>query len=65
MTALLDVVEVSKLFALGGGRGPLALLKRLLAGNPDSLPKVHAVDKVSLTIEKGETVGLVGEVRLR
>jgi oligopeptide/dipeptide ABC transporter ATP-binding protein len=61
MTALLDVVEVSKLFALGGGRGPLALLKRLLAGNPDSLPKVHAVDKVSLTIGKGETVGLVGE----
>src|SRR5690349_11866788 len=61
MTALLDVAEVSKLFALGGGSGPLALLKRHLAGKPDSLSKIHAVDNVSFTIEKGETVGLVGE----
>jgi oligopeptide/dipeptide ABC transporter ATP-binding protein len=32
-----------------------------LAGGPDKLPKVHAVDDVSFVINKGETVGLVGE----
>ena len=61
MTTLLDVVEVSKFFAAGGGPGPLALFKRHFAREPVSLPKVHAVDNVSFTIEKGETIGLVGE----
>ncbi|WP_022666875.1 ABC transporter ATP-binding protein [Desulfospira joergensenii] len=35
------------------------LVRRLGSGNPE--PSVHAVDKVSLQINKGEVVGLVGE----
>ncbi len=61
MTALLDVAEFSKLFPIGSGPGPLARLRRRFAGGPENLPKVHAVDDVSFVINKGETVGLVGE----
>jgi len=61
MTVLLDVADVSKQFPAGGGPGAWERLKRRLAGGPDNLPKVHAVDDVSFVIDKGETVGLVGE----
>src|SRR5271170_3622702 len=61
MSALLDVVEFSKLFPVGGGGGTLASLRRRFAGGAEKLPKVHAVDDVSFVIDKGETVGLVGE----
>jgi oligopeptide/dipeptide ABC transporter ATP-binding protein len=61
MTVLLDAADVSKLFPVGGGPGLLARLKRRIAGGVESLPKVHAVDDVSFVINKGETVGLVGE----
>src|SRR5277367_1763154 len=61
MTVLLDVAEFSKLFPVGGVPGPIARLRRRFAGGPEKLPKVYAVDNVSLVIDKGETVGLVGE----
>jgi oligopeptide/dipeptide ABC transporter ATP-binding protein len=61
MTALLDVEHLFKLFPVGGGAGPLARFKRRFSGGPELLPKVHAVDDVSFVINKGETVGLVGE----
>jgi oligopeptide/dipeptide ABC transporter ATP-binding protein len=61
MTALLDVADVSKLFPVGGGPGAWTRLKRRLSGGVQSLPKVYAVDDVSFVVNKGETVGLVGE----
>src|SRR5277367_2297576 len=61
MTVLLDVAEFSKLFPVGGVPGPIARLRRRFAGGVEKLPKVYAVDDVSFVIEKGETVGLVGE----
>jgi oligopeptide/dipeptide ABC transporter ATP-binding protein len=61
MTILLEVTDVSKLFPVGGGPGLLARFKRRWSGGPHKLPKVHAVDDVSFAIDKGETVGLVGE----
>jgi oligopeptide/dipeptide ABC transporter ATP-binding protein len=61
MTTLLDVVEVSKLFPAGAGPGPWTRFKRRLSGGVKTLPKVYAVDDVSFVINKGETVGLVGE----
>ncbi len=65
MTALLDVVEFSKLFPVGGTAGAWASLRRRFSGGAEKLPKVHAVDDVSFVINKGETVGLVGEFGLR
>src|ERR1700685_2210134 len=61
MTVLLDVGDVSKTFPVGGAPGTWTRLKRRLAGGPQKLPQVHAVDGVSFVINKGETVGLVGE----
>ena len=61
MTTLLDVADVSKLFPVGGGPGPLQRFKRRWSGGPEKLPQVHAVDHVSFVINKGETIGLVGE----
>jgi oligopeptide/dipeptide ABC transporter ATP-binding protein len=61
MTVLLDVEHVSKFFPVGGGPNQLARLKRRLSGGAERLPKVYAVDNVSLIMKKGETVGLVGE----
>ena len=61
MTALLDVVEFSKLFPVGGTLGLWTSLRRRFTGGAERLPKVHAVDDVSFFINKGETVGLVGE----
>jgi oligopeptide/dipeptide ABC transporter ATP-binding protein len=61
MTALLEVIEVAKLFPVGSGPGLWTRLKRRFTGGVETLPKVHAVDDVSFAIEKGETVGLVGE----
>src|SRR3989475_7583215 len=48
-TALLQVRNLKKYFPIRGG-----LFSREVA-------RVHAVDDVSFTIEKGETLGLVGE----
>jgi oligopeptide/dipeptide ABC transporter ATP-binding protein len=61
MTVLLDVAEVSKVFPVSGGPGAWTRLKRRLAGGVEKLAKVYAVDNVSFVIDKGETVGLVGE----
>ena len=61
MTVLLDVAEVSKLFPVGGGPGAWTRLKQRFSGGVQSLPKVYAVDDVSFVVNKGETVGLVGE----
>jgi len=61
MTVLLDVAEASKLFPTGGGAGAWSRFQRRFSGGPESLPKVYAVDNVSFSIAKGETVGLVGE----
>ncbi len=51
MTALLELENVRKHFPAGG--------KSLFGGGVASF--VHAVDDVSLTVEPGETLGLVGE----
>ena len=51
MTALLELESVSKRFPTGR--------RSFLGREPPSL--VHAVDDVSLTVEAGETVGLIGE----
>jgi ABC-type antimicrobial peptide transport system ATPase subunit len=61
MTALLDVAEFSKLFPVTGTSSSWQRLRQRFQGGPEKLSKVHAVDNVSFVIEKGETVGLVGE----
>ena len=47
--ALLEVTDLSKYFSVRAG-----LLKREVA-------RVYAVDKVSFELERGRTLGLVGE----
>jgi peptide/nickel transport system ATP-binding protein len=49
MTALLEAIDVTKHFVLGG------------ALSPGGRQVVHALDDVSLSVERGETLGLVGE----
>jgi oligopeptide/dipeptide ABC transporter ATP-binding protein len=61
MTILLDVAEFSKRFPVGSAPGSFARLRRRFSGGPEKLSKVYAVDDVSFVINKGETVGLVGE----
>jgi oligopeptide/dipeptide ABC transporter ATP-binding protein len=61
MTPLLDVAELSKRFPVAAAGGALANLRRRFARGADAQSQVHAVDDVSFTIAKGETVGLVGE----
>jgi len=57
---LLDVAELAKHFAVGGKQG---LLNRAMSFSKPAPPppQLHAVDEVSFTIGRGETVGLVGE----
>jgi oligopeptide/dipeptide ABC transporter ATP-binding protein len=50
MTALLEVTDVCKHFPVGR--------RRLFGGSP---PSLRAVDGVSVAVERGETLGLVGE----
>jgi oligopeptide/dipeptide ABC transporter ATP-binding protein len=58
---LLDVAELSRRFAIGKAAGRVMRLRRRLAGSSDAVSQVHAVDDVSFTLGKGESVGLVGE----
>lgn len=58
---LLDVAELSKRYTLQPSGSPIARAMRRLRHGPEAIPKLHAVDDVSFTIARGETVGLVGE----
>jgi oligopeptide/dipeptide ABC transporter ATP-binding protein len=61
VTPLLDVAELSKRFPVAAAGGALKQLRRRFTRTADERSQVHAVDDVSFTIAKGETVGLVGE----
>ena len=58
MTALLEMQNVSKRFEK---KADLAIRIARRLGAKVSTPTVHAVDEVSLSIQPGEVVGLVGE----
>jgi len=57
MTALLEIDHLHRRFAMGAAPGLIAKATR----EAKPRPMLHAVDDVSFTVAKGETVGLVGE----
>jgi oligopeptide/dipeptide ABC transporter ATP-binding protein len=61
MTALMDVAELTKRFPVTPAGATLKTLHRRFTRGADKLSHVYAVDDVSFVIDKGETVGLVGE----
>jgi oligopeptide/dipeptide ABC transporter ATP-binding protein len=58
---LLDVAELSKRYRLPPPGNPLQRAVRRLRKGVEAALELHAVDDVSFTIWRGETVGLVGE----
>jgi oligopeptide/dipeptide ABC transporter ATP-binding protein len=58
---LLDVAELSKRYTLPLPGNPVLAMARGLVKGRQSAPRLHAVDDVTLSIGRGETVGLVGE----
>ena len=61
MSEFLDVAELSKRFSVGKPVNFLSRWRRSAREEPERLPQVFAVDDVTFHIDKGETVGLVGE----
>ncbi|WP_300301962.1 ABC transporter ATP-binding protein [Ferrovibrio sp.] len=59
---LLDAQSLHKHFPVGKAPGPFARAPNTWFGRADRpVPKLHAVDDVTFTLAKGETLGLVGE----
>lgn len=62
MNTLLDVSNLSKRYPLGGaGAKSVAWLRKRIYKTVKPIPLLHAVDDVSFSIGKGESLGLVGE----